>query len=135
LGNGDGTFQSAVEFYVGTSRPASLATGDFNGDESTDLAVGVTESQPSSYLRGYVSVMLNACAPTNPRVSIAQGHGTVTISWPTNAIGFQLESATGLPASNSWSSVSDPIVVAGDQNTVTVSIDSARRFFRLGSHQ
>jgi hypothetical protein len=36
-----------------------------------------------------------------------------------------------MAASNSWSTVTDPIVVVGDQNTVTITIDSARRFFQL----
>jgi hypothetical protein len=38
LGNGDGTFQAAVNFRAGTG-PASVAVGDFNGDGVQDLAV------------------------------------------------------------------------------------------------
>ena len=38
LGNGDGTFQAAVNYSAGRS-PRSLATGDFNGDGKLDLAV------------------------------------------------------------------------------------------------
>jgi hypothetical protein len=37
LGNGDGTFQKASHFFVGS--PFALATGDFNGDGLQDLAV------------------------------------------------------------------------------------------------
>ena len=38
LGNGDGTFQTPVQYAVG-SAPISIVAGDFNGDGRTDLAV------------------------------------------------------------------------------------------------
>ena len=38
LGNGDGTFQSAAEYAIG-SNPSSAAVGDFNGDGRLDMAV------------------------------------------------------------------------------------------------
>ena len=43
LGNGDGTFQPAVNYPVpvpSDSSPASITIGDFNGDGRTDLVVG-----------------------------------------------------------------------------------------------
>jgi len=38
LGNGDGTFQSAINFDAGNN-PGSVAIGDFDGDGKDDLAV------------------------------------------------------------------------------------------------
>ena len=38
LGNGDGTFQAAVNYAAGNA-PNSVAVGDFNGDGKADLAV------------------------------------------------------------------------------------------------
>ena len=38
LGNGDGTFQSQVDYATGLS-PGSIITGDFNGDGNLDLAI------------------------------------------------------------------------------------------------
>ena len=38
LGNGDGTFRSALTYGAG-SAPASLAVGDLNGDGKPDLAI------------------------------------------------------------------------------------------------
>ena len=38
LGNGDGTFGTAVEYAVGVF-PNALVAGDFNGDRPHDLAV------------------------------------------------------------------------------------------------
>ena len=43
LGNGDGTFQSAVNLPLGGS-PNSVAVGDFNGDGHTDLTVSNGDS-------------------------------------------------------------------------------------------
>jgi uncharacterized repeat protein (TIGR01451 family) len=54
LGNGDGTFQPAVNFSTGNS-PTTVAMGDFNGDGKLDLAL----FQPGmNGLAGNVSVLL-----------------------------------------------------------------------------
>ena len=44
LGNGNGTFQAAVNYAAGTG-PSSVAVGDFNGDGKADLAVANYEQQ------------------------------------------------------------------------------------------
>jgi hypothetical protein len=54
-GNGDGTFQSAVNFAAGTD-PTNLAVGDFNGDGLPDLAV--TNPLPTT-VRGGVAILYN----------------------------------------------------------------------------
>src|SRR5262249_61310626 len=51
LGNGDGTFQAAVNFGVGI-RPAVVTVGDFNGDGIQDLAVANNGSNNVSVLLG-----------------------------------------------------------------------------------
>jgi hypothetical protein len=51
LGNGDGTFQAAVNYDVG-SGPQLVATGDFNGDGKTDLVVANSGSNNVSVLLG-----------------------------------------------------------------------------------
>src|SRR5207249_2665322 len=48
LGRGDGTFQAAVDYGVGTN-PVSVVVSDFNGDGKPDLAVG---GSPISVLLG-----------------------------------------------------------------------------------
>src|SRR5262245_28650548 len=51
LGNGDGTFQAARNFGVG-SDPHSVAVGDFNGDGKPDVAVANQNSDNVSVLLG-----------------------------------------------------------------------------------
>src|SRR5208337_2195332 len=51
LGNGDGTFQNAVQYAVGTG-PYAIVAGDFTGDGRTDLAVANTGSDDVSVLLG-----------------------------------------------------------------------------------
>ncbi|HEV3417977.1 MAG TPA: VCBS repeat-containing protein, partial [Pirellulales bacterium] len=50
-GNGDGTFQTAVNYAVG-DQPTSLAVGDVNGDGNMDLAVANAATQDVSLLLG-----------------------------------------------------------------------------------
>ena len=51
LGNGDGSFQSAVNYGAGDG-PSSVAIGDLNGDANLDLAVANRYSDNVSVLLG-----------------------------------------------------------------------------------
>jgi hypothetical protein len=51
LGNGDGTFQTAVNYGVGNG-PTSVAVGDFNGDGKADLVAANSQSNGVSVLLG-----------------------------------------------------------------------------------
>ena len=51
LGNGDGTFQTAVTYTVGGG-PQSLGVADFNGDGNSDLAVANSDDNTVSILLG-----------------------------------------------------------------------------------
>ncbi|MBZ5611550.1 MAG: FG-GAP-like repeat-containing protein [Acidobacteriia bacterium] len=65
LGNGDGTFQSAVSYFAG-DKPQSVAIADFNGDGASDLAV-------TNFLPWTISILLN------------QGDGTFAAAFPYGA--------------------------------------------------
>lgn len=75
LGNGDGTFQAAVNYPAGTN-PDSVAVGDFNGDGKLDLAVANNGSNDVSILLGKgdgtFQAAVNYAAGTNP-LSVAVG--------------------------------------------------------------
>lgn len=50
LGNGDGTFQAAVSFNVGTASSNSIVAGDLNGDGILDLVLGSAFWTPNSVI-------------------------------------------------------------------------------------
>jgi len=55
LGNGDGTFRAAVPYSTTTGTsigPDAIATGDFNGDGKTDLAISEQGNNTVSILLG-----------------------------------------------------------------------------------
>ena len=78
-GNGDGTFQAAVNFGAG-SAPASVTTGDFNADGKIDLATANNGSHN-------VSVLINdsdgapPCTPGMPALSLS----VVSVNWASYA--------------------------------------------------
>ena len=58
LGNGDGTFQSAVTYSFTGTNLGCIVVGDFNGDGKPDLALANQGSRLGSYTDGGVSVLL-----------------------------------------------------------------------------
>ncbi len=73
LGNGDGTFQPAMNVATG-SGPASVAVGNFNGDARPDLAV-------TNFFSDNVSVLLgNGDGTFRAAVKFAAGIGPVSIA-------------------------------------------------------
>jgi hypothetical protein len=89
LGNGDGTFQAAVNYAAG-SRPASVAVGDFNGDGRPDLAV--------ANLGNNVTILLN----TTPGFGKAATSTTLTSSLNPSTLGQAVTlTATVTPSAGS----------------------------------
>ena len=73
LGNGEGTFQPAVDYAVGTS-PYSVAVGDFNGDGKLDLAVADGGNDNVGVLLG------NGDGTFQPAVNYAVGTFPVSVA-------------------------------------------------------
>ncbi len=75
------------------------------------------------------SYLAKLTLPTgSPRLSLSMNAGQVRLSWSTNYTGFVLESTPQLPAI-SWSAVSAPIVVDGDNFVVTIETSDPGPFY------
>ena len=69
--------------------------------------------------------------PPRPTLDIlALDAATLQLSWPTNAAGYLLESASNFPA-QSWSPVTNSVTEIGDFFLVELGITEARQFYRL----
>ncbi|MDB6024228.1 MAG: Integrin alpha beta-propellor repeat protein [Verrucomicrobiales bacterium] len=112
FGNSIGLSSDTV--VIGAPNESSNATG-VNGDQSNN----------SSSVSGaaYVFTGLNFLFP---RLSIVRSDAEVVLSWPTNAEGFTLQSATDLTPPVDWT---DSAV--GTQFTVTNAASESSRFYRL----
>ena len=127
LGNGDGTFQAAINFG-NQLHPQSVAVGDFNADGKPDLALA--DFTPPGF-SGTVSVLLNTCASAGIELTIARSNSnTVTVSWPFPSAGFVLESTTNLTSTN-WQRAVEAPATNNARLEVTVSADLQERYFRL----
>jgi hypothetical protein len=83
MGNGDGTFQSAVTYGSGgLNRASSVAVADVNGDGKPDLLVGTCNN--SSCFIGAVSVLLNNSQPPDTTPPVVTLAATPKILWPPN---------------------------------------------------
>jgi uncharacterized repeat protein (TIGR03803 family) len=69
--------------------------------------------------------------PTPPPLAITSSGSNVELTWPTNAIGFILQSATNLASPAVWGNVSPAPVVVNAQNTVTNPVSGKQTFYRL----
>jgi hypothetical protein len=79
---------------------------------------------------GGVSVLVTPVSPTGPLLKILKGNSTVTLLWPTNASGYNLEQTTASPSTN-WGTVTNTPLLSNTNAAVTLPVDSSSHFFRL----
>jgi len=73
---------------------------------------------------------LDAATASAVQLSFRISGSKITLSWPTSADGFVLESS-GQTGASTWSLVDEPPSTEGDQTNVSVSLEGDARFFRL----
>jgi len=66
-----------------------------------------------------------------PQLAISLSGANVVLTWPTNAVGFTLQSTTNLVSPIVWATNSPAPVNINGQNTVTNSASAPQKFFRL----
>jgi hypothetical protein len=113
LGNGDGTFKTAVVYPSGGLYSDSVAVADFNGDGKPDIVVGncgftkITTCDLAS--NGNVAVLLNA------------GNGTFGSAVP-YSLGTNIGAASVAVADLTGNGTLDLIVAAGSAGSSTVEV-------------
>jgi hypothetical protein len=80
LGNGDGTFRSAVTYGLGRYNPSSIVVGDINGDGKPDLIIG------------YYCVSATDCDSGEIDALLGNGDGTFQAPQSTSSGGYLTES-------------------------------------------
>ena len=98
LGNGDGTFQPAINYSVGEARLTSVAVADLNGDGKLDLAVANQNANSVSILLG------NGDGTFKPAVNY--GAGTIPLAVSVGDFNADGKQDLALASFGSWDRIS-----------------------------
>ena len=120
---GYGTFGSNESFTMPSGKQP-FAVADINGDGRMDLIVGSANSP------GTISVLTNA-STFMPRLTLKRSGTNFIVSWPAIWPNWTLQQNTNL--NTGWFSFSGTIGNDGITKTVTNTIPTANRFFRLSN--
>ena len=83
-------------------------------------------------LRAYGTVFsLLLPAVSVPQLSIISSGTNVVLMWPTNATGFNLQSAAALIPPITWGAVTPLPTIVNGKNTVTNPVSGTAQFYRL----
>ena len=121
LGNGNGTFQAAVNYAAGT-HPQSVAVGDFNGDGRADLAVASYGSNNVSILLGTSGtrfVPITPCRVLDTRNAAGPFGGPFLAGGQSRSFALP-QGACGLPSSAQAYSLNLTVVPHGPLGFVTI---------------
>jgi regulation of enolase protein 1 (concanavalin A-like superfamily) len=73
----------------------------------------------------------NVLLTTNVSLSVFQGNGSLSLTWPVATSGFTLESSPALGRNAIWTPVTGEALVIGLNNQVSISPTNSAMFFRL----
>jgi hypothetical protein len=108
----DAVWHSFSFEYVATSTNALLSlSGQLNGT-------------------GYTYYIDNIAMQKTPAVAIQISETNVVVSWPTNALGFALQSSTSINI-GSWTAITNAPIVVGTNYTVTLNATNPVQCFSL----
>jgi alpha-tubulin suppressor-like RCC1 family protein len=85
--------------------------------------------------RAASGAIVEIVGPPPPLLTITLSGTNVALTWPTNALGFNLQSIGNLTPPAVWSAVTSAPVVIGNQFQVSLSITDVARYYRLDSSQ
>ena len=115
LGEGDGKFHSATNYFVGGH---NAAAGDFNQDGMPDLVLD---------LGSRIGLFWNDTLPTLEIRGVEAG---MRVAWPAWKP-YSLEASEVIGAGAKWVAVTDTPATSGSQFVITNAVSGAGRYYRL----
>lgn len=102
------------------------------GPNGSVYVAGITDGD---YPTGtyYIGTIKYVIPPLAPSLGIARSNTFVVISWPTNALNFQVEQSANLSLSNGWVSLTATRSTNNGFISVAIPATNSGRFFRLRS--
>lgn len=100
------------------------------GNVTNSVAVTATEFDPTTANNSAVVVAQVVAGPTTLRIQFLPDN-RLTLSWPTVATNYVLQTADVLAPPISWSYVTNGPVVLGNEKTLTLPLSGRSKFYRL----
>ena len=125
------TFTNLGSLDIGEHTVLTLVVRPFVGGTITNSAlVGSTVPDP---LKGNNAASVKVIVQA-PELAVSHSGNSLTITWPADAPGYQLESATSLIPPVVWTPVTSPAPTdLGGQKMITITIGSGSKYFRLNA--
>jgi uncharacterized repeat protein (TIGR03803 family) len=133
-----GTWGKGTVFKLDTDGTGFAVLHSFTGtNEGYQSFAGLILSSKTLYgttVAGGTSgngTIFSLTLPSPPSLTIRAEGSNAILTWPTNSVGFTLQSATNLDGTGMWSPVAAVPVVIKGENTVTNSVSGSPQFYRL----
>jgi hypothetical protein len=107
------------------------ASATVNGSPYSIIPSDALGNGLGNYEIDYVDGLLTIRSSSQPYLSFAFSRPDLTLTWPTNAGMFVLLHATSLSSPTEWIPVTSGILVDGNNNTFTISINGGSQYYKL----
>jgi 3',5'-cyclic AMP phosphodiesterase CpdA len=114
-----------LQFAPLVSAPATVALSFGNDPVPREVSDATANPLPTDYTAG----SLNITPPPGPPLRVTRSGGSLLITWPSSATGFELEGTAG-GFGAAWSLVPG-VIDLGEQMLAIIPIGSGERYFRL----
>jgi hypothetical protein len=128
---GVGNIASAPGFVSGGYQLGGGSPCIDTGTNETWMANATDLAGNPRIANGIVDIGAYEWTVSAPQLTLRSSGKQVVVTWPTNAVGFTLQTATNLVPPAVWSTNSTVPAVVDGQNTVTNSISGKQMFYRL----
>jgi hypothetical protein len=102
-----------------------------SANTANGLAVAIAPSVSGSQADAAGVLAMSALVTTAPLLDFVTGPSSMTLSWPTNAVGFVLNQTSNLASPTAWTPVTSGISTIGANYTITINTSIGLRFYAL----